>query len=303
MKKALLLLGIINSLYLSSCSTQKSSFKAPLINQEAFSGQNQPMLIGPCSKSALLQEPYRVWYETNYNAYQVDTTLLKNLKVNPLTDTFLIFMATWCGDSQVEVPKFFKILRYLNIPQANYKIIMVDNSAERYKQSPNHEEIGNNIFKVPTFIIQRNGQEIGRIIEHPSESFEKDLTHIINDGNYTPIYSLQPKVYDFIENRENKRQINNLKKFVENYKSQAKNVSELNAYGYVLLGQKRFKEAIMVFQINTFLFPENDNAYDSLGEAYMMAGKKELAILNYEKAVKLNPKADSSRKVLERLKG
>jgi hypothetical protein len=35
----------------------------------------------------------------------------------------------------------------------------------------------------------------------------------------------------------------------------------------------------------------------------MMAGEKDLAILNYEKAIKLNLKADGSRKMLERLKG
>jgi tetratricopeptide (TPR) repeat protein len=179
----------------------------------------------------------------------------------------------------------------------------VDNQQERYKQSPTHEEQGQNIFRVPTFIINRNGQEIGRIVEHPVENFEKDFTKIMNREAYSSSFKIQPKMHQFIENQKVDLSDNALKQFAEANKSLANKMGELNAYGYVLLGQKRYKEAIAVLKINTLLFPENDGTYDSLGKAYMIAGKKDLAILNYEKAVKLNPKADGSRKMLERLRG
>ena len=44
------------------------------------------------------------------------------------------------------------------------------------------------------------------------------------------------------------------------------------------------------------------NTYDSLGEAYMMAGNKKLAIENYEKSIKLNPKSESGKAALAKLK-
>jgi tetratricopeptide (TPR) repeat protein len=302
MTKSLLILAIFVG-FLMACSPKINLPTSTIINQECFDRNGLPMLIGLCSKSSLMREPYRIWYEPNYNAYTPDSLILKKVKPNIENDTYTIFMATWCGDSQNQVPKFLKILRQLNIPQTNYKIVMVDNASDRYKQSPSHEEVGQNIFRVPTFVVSRNGKEIGRIIENPVESLEKDLSKITNDEPYFPYFQLQSKVHEIIENQKIEQTDIALKQFAQEHKSLVKSMSELNSYGYVLLGQKRYNEAIKVLKINTFLFPENDNAYDSLGEAYMIAGKKDLAVINYEKALKINPKAEGSKKMLEKLKG
>lgn len=64
---------------------------------------------------------------------------------------------------------------------------------------------------------------------------------------------------------------------------------ELNNLGYQLLNSKRVKEAIEVFKLVVEVFPGSSNAYDSLGEAHMIAGHKALAIENYRKSVELNP--------------
>jgi cytochrome c-type biogenesis protein CcmH/NrfG len=42
--------------------------------------------------------------------------------------------------------------------------------------------------------------------------------------------------------------------------------------------------------------------YDSLGEAYMKAGEKELAIQNYEKSLQLDPKNMNAVEMLKKLK-
>jgi tetratricopeptide (TPR) repeat protein len=64
----------------------------------------------------------------------------------------------------------------------------------------------------------------------------------------------------------------------------------LNNTGYLLLVQKKVKEAIAVFQLNVKYFPGSWNTYDSLGEAYAEAGNKKLAIATYEKSLKLTRK-------------
>src|SRR5579859_2717439 len=79
--------------------------------------------------------------------------------------------------------------------------------------------------------------------------------------------------------------------------------SSLNTMGYHLLAQKRIDEAIKVFQLNVQEYPNASNPYDSLGEAYMTAGKKELAIKNYEKSVELNPNNKNGVEMLKKLKG
>jgi len=77
---------------------------------------------------------------------------------------------------------------------------------------------------------------------------------------------------------------------------------QLNSLGYRLLGNNKLKEAIEIFKFVVLEYPESANAYDSLGEAYMRAGEKDLAIRNYEKSLELNPKNENAKKMLEDLR-
>ena len=76
----------------------------------------------------------------------------------------------------------------------------------------------------------------------------------------------------------------------------------LNATGYRLLNAKKIKDAIEVFKVNVKLFPHSWNVYDSLGEAYADDGDTSDAIKNYEMSAKINPKNDSGKETLEKLK-
>jgi CubicO group peptidase (beta-lactamase class C family) len=73
----------------------------------------------------------------------------------------------------------------------------------------------------------------------------------------------------------------------------------LNNLGYLLLQSGDVQEAIAVLQRNVQEYPESWNVYDSLGEAYMDAGQKDLAIANYQKSLQINPKNENG---VERLK-
>jgi tetratricopeptide (TPR) repeat protein len=75
----------------------------------------------------------------------------------------------------------------------------------------------------------------------------------------------------------------------------------VNDLGYDLLGFNKHDEAIKVFQYNTIHYPGSANAYDSLGEAYMIHGEKELAIQNYRKSLELNPGNSNAREMLKKL--
>jgi CubicO group peptidase (beta-lactamase class C family) len=79
--------------------------------------------------------------------------------------------------------------------------------------------------------------------------------------------------------------------------------NRLNSLGYAFLREKKYAEAINVFKLNVELYPESWNVYDSLGEAYMTNGDKELAIRNYEKSLALNPNNANGARMLKQLKG
>ena len=79
--------------------------------------------------------------------------------------------------------------------------------------------------------------------------------------------------------------------------------AELNTLGYQLLQMKKVAEAIEIFKLNVETYPNAANTYDSLGEAYLAHGDKELAISNYKKAVELNPKNTNAARVVASLTG
>lgn len=76
---------------------------------------------------------------------------------------------------------------------------------------------------------------------------------------------------------------------------------ELNRLGYQLLQARKLKEAIEIFKLNVEAYPQGSNTYDSLGEAYMVSGNNELAILNYKKSLELNPQNTGATEMLKRL--
>lgn len=76
--------------------------------------------------------------------------------------------------------------------------------------------------------------------------------------------------------------------------------SELNNLGYYLMGKKRLDDAIVVFEYNTKLFPKSGNVFDSLGEAYYNKGDWQNSLLNYNKALRLDPSNKGAReKIIE----
>jgi hypothetical protein len=77
----------------------------------------------------------------------------------------------------------------------------------------------------------------------------------------------------------------------------------MNSFGYRLMGMKRLDQAIEIFKLNTEAYPQSSNVWDSLGEAYMNKGDKELAIKNYEKALALDPSNANAAQILKRLRG
>lgn len=78
--------------------------------------------------------------------------------------------------------------------------------------------------------------------------------------------------------------------------------NSVNATGYQLLAGKKLTDAIRIFQLNVELHPDSPNVYDSLGEAYMNNGARDLAIQNYQKSLELNPKNTNAAEMLKKLR-
>ena len=303
MKKMLLIACCYIFIY-TACTTSKTSFQ-PLINatfnQELIDNSGRKKLIGLSNREGLLQEPYKEWFERSYKAYRPSAKKLDlNKKLYKNVD-IQIFMGTWCGDSRREVPRFYKVLDQLNWDESRIQLINVDNTSEQYKQSPDGEEKGLNIHRVPTFIFLRDGEEIGRIVESPVNTLETDLAQILLGVPSRPQYRVVTFLHHKLLTEGAAAVTSQLEQLARPIPYFVKGASELNTYGYVLLGQKKWEEAIVAFRLNCLVFPEDANTYDSLGEAYYKAGNQEEAEKNYRKVLELDPGNLNALAMLEKL--
>ncbi|MBK7307855.1 MAG: hypothetical protein IPI88_13040 [Chitinophagaceae bacterium] len=81
--------------------------------------------------------------------------------------------------------------------------------------------------------------------------------------------------------------------------------AEINREGYNKLQSKHIDIANALFEINTKVFPESANAYDSYAECLMAMGKKEEALKNYQIAIdkdKDGVTAENAKKMNEKIK-
>jgi imidazolonepropionase-like amidohydrolase len=95
-------------------------------------------------------------------------------------------------------------------------------------------------------------------------------------AQYRELKTTQPAAYDFSEN-------------------------ELIDLGYRLIHMKKFVDAIAIFKLSVEAYPRSYNTYDSLAEAYMDDGDKQLAIENYQKSLQINPGNTNGVKMLKKL--
>ena len=82
------------------------------------------------------------------------------------------------------------------------------------------------------------------------------------------------------------------------------NVSEsgINEFGYQLMAENKNEDALKIFKLNTELYPEGFNTFDSYGECLLVFNRKEEAKKAYQKSLDLNPKNENARKVLAEMK-
>jgi len=76
----------------------------------------------------------------------------------------------------------------------------------------------------------------------------------------------------------------------------------INGMGYEKVEQNNLEAAIALFNLNVELYPNSANVYDSLGEVYLKSGKNDLALINYKKAVELNPNNKAAVEIIVKLK-
>lgn len=268
--------------------------------QTYVNSRDETHLCGPIKIEDLQTGEYQSWFDENYVNPPLESTAKwkKNLKGT----TVEIYLGTWCGDSKYWVPRFIALWDQLGLDRTQLNLISLYDDMDKYKQGPNHEEVGKKIHRVPTFIFKKDGKEYARVVESPNNDLVTDLAQIALDYPSRPNYRAASYLQDVMASTQMDSVNNDIKKHALTVYRQTKGPGELNTLGYVLLRAGKIEESLVVFKINTYLYPSHANAYDSYAEALAEAGRKEEAIEYYSKVLELDADNENALKQIENLK-
>ena len=249
-------------------------------------------LWGELDIEELKNAPYDDWYEKNSKDYRSnlsedDAFIFKNVKAK-------VFIGTWCGDTKFLVPKFIKTWNQLGLNENDLQLIGLHNEGDLYKQGPNSETEGLNIHKVPTIIFEKEGKEIGRIVERTIFDLDTDMKQIAMGNPYEERYQAVAMLDQLMQEIDDDSLFikENIITIYNKIRREVSTGSELNAYGYVLKAQGQDKKAEFVFLMNTYLFKYDPNVHDSYGEMLMSIEQWSEAKKEYEEVLRLKGSDD-----------
>ena len=164
-----------------------------------------------------------------------------------------------------------------------------------------------NISKNQTVIIIDN-------TNNPVDDIAIDAIKILNGQNIKPLGKSLAKIYGITLLKTGEAaarlEFETLRKDTVHYELSE---NEFNTLGYDLMSSNqiamllegsipsKLNEAIAVFKLNTELFPQSWNAFDSYGEALLKNGQKEEAIKMYKKSIELNPDNEGGKTILKEI--
>lgn len=258
-----------------------------VIAQEYKNAKGDTHLWGTIQVDQLKKAPYADWFYEHYDDHQSSLTLEEGAQFKDVT--VKVFLGTWCGDTKLLLPRFIKSWEQLGMSLDQVEFIGLHNEEDLYKQGPNRETIGYNIHRVPTFIFEKDGKEINRIVERTVFDLDTDMRAIAANQAYHPRYravSIVNKVIieQVVDSLFTKDVLNTT---FAKIRREVSTSSELNTYGYVLSTQGKSTEAEFVFKLNRHLFPYNPNVRDSYGEILLANQKLEMAQTEYYEALRL----------------
>ena len=154
-------------------SAQAQSFKK-LVDKDTEKTYYQ----GKVSFEDLKFEPLFTWYQKNAD-YTPNEDVVSELSA--VLETYnielAVFLGTWCSDSHELVPKLERVLEECSYPMNDVPMYALDLE----KNSLDGIEQKYRIEYVPTIILTRKNEEIGRIVETVKETLEIDMLRIIID--------------------------------------------------------------------------------------------------------------------------
>jgi hypothetical protein len=260
--------------------------------------EDPPKLLGRCTAQQLDEEPFSEWSQEGYADYAPNPVILDALRGADRTGLkFTVFFGTWCGDSRREVPRLLKLFDAMGLPAESVELVGLDRTDKALKQSPDGEERGREIYRVPTLIVERGGEEISRLVEYPVLSLERDLLAMIEGGGYEPSYAAYPVIRRWLEAGLLADPNVSAWGLAEQLRHRVNGEGDLAAAARVLQTRGDLVEAIKLFEVNCALHWESARCHERLATAMLESGDHEKAHEAAERALRYNKDTERTKEL------
>lgn len=165
---------IILLIFICNCLSAQD-FNQTIIDEKS----GKSILIGYCNREAFNDSSFSWWFESNYNNYSPDTTVLRKIENLIQSYDIITIIGTWCSDTRRDIPKLMKILDSIAFDYNKLTMISVGRNMKDITDKASELKVE----LVPTIIFLKNGVEKGRIVESPESLIEEDIYQIIKNGD------------------------------------------------------------------------------------------------------------------------
>lgn len=133
------------------------------------------VVLGPTTRADLLAA-VPPWADALRSAVP-DPDASFALAAVPPGATVEVYLGSWCGDSKRELARFWKALDLAGRPMPFHLELI---GVGRDKQHPAELLAGVDLRYVPTFVVKRDGVEVGRIVESAPDGIERSLHALLS---------------------------------------------------------------------------------------------------------------------------
>lgn len=145
------------------------------------------VLVGSITREQI-ETAHPDWVQSEVSA-SPDAEVAHGLAGVPPGAEVTVFLGTWCSDSAREVPRLWRSLDEAGA-SVPFQIHYV--GVDREKKQPAAPIANFEIEFVPTFIVSREGREVGRIVEEAPHGVERDLLALLSGKAHGALSASQP---------------------------------------------------------------------------------------------------------------
>lgn len=164
---------IVLIITLGSCASSKTA----KINYTIVPDDKAKVLKGVINRSLIENDTSFAWFKENMKWGQADSSAIVSFRNKADKFKLIVFGGTWCSDTQNLLPVLYRLVDKSGYPEKNITLVAVD----RKKQTIHHLNKTYKITLVPTFIVLKDGKEVGRVVEYGKlNAIDKELGQIID---------------------------------------------------------------------------------------------------------------------------